>query len=72
VTNEKKQITDYKKIREIFEELEVMLLNRNPQCINMIDDIRAIPWSEELVNQIENYEFKQALDELSVLKDRFG
>jgi len=31
----------------------------------MLDDIRAIPDTEELIHLIENFEFKKATDEIS-------
>jgi CheY-like chemotaxis protein len=57
-------------VRGLFERLEDMLKNRNPECKNMLDDIRAIPGTEELVQRIEGFKFKQALAALSKLKER--
>jgi len=52
--------------------LESMLKNRNPKCMNMIDDIRAIPGTEELALQIEDFEFKKAATALVKLKGKTG
>jgi PAS domain S-box-containing protein len=59
---------DVKKIRRIIKELEPLLDNRKPECVNMLDEVRTIPGSDELVEHIENYKFKQAIFELSNLK----
>ena len=59
-TPDKPKITDKKKIREIFERLESMLTNNNPQCINLLDDVRMIPGALTLAQQIEDFEFRQA------------
>ena len=45
---------------EIFDRLRPMLISHNPECINMVDEIRSIPEAEELAQQIEDFEFKQA------------
>ncbi|MCL2761877.1 MAG: ATP-binding protein [Treponema sp.] len=63
---------DDEKARELLVQLEHMLINRNPECIHLLDDIRAIPKAEELACLIEDYEFKQAIITLSGLKARFG
>jgi CheY-like chemotaxis protein len=52
----------------LFEKLEPMLQNINPECVNLLDDIRIIPGSEELVYHIENYDFEAAARALGELK----
>jgi CheY-like chemotaxis protein len=64
----KKENLDAKRARELLEELKKTLVNRNPECIKLVDDLRAIPGSKELVRLVEEYEFKQALEELDKLK----
>jgi len=61
------EITDEKKIQELFEKLELMLINYNPECMNMSDEIRSIPGAEELAQQIEDFDFEQALPTLKKL-----
>jgi signal transduction histidine kinase/CheY-like chemotaxis protein len=61
---------DEEKIKILFEKLEAMLNDRNPECIRLLDDIRAIEGAEALIKQIEDYEFKQALTILSSLKEK--
>jgi CheY-like chemotaxis protein len=60
-------MTDREQIRELLARLEPMLTSRNPECMNLIDDLRAIPGAEELVRHIEEFEFKQALAALTEL-----
>jgi signal transduction histidine kinase/response regulator RpfG family c-di-GMP phosphodiesterase len=68
----KKENLDAKRARELLEELKEMLVNRNPECISLIDDLRAIPGSKELTRFVEEYEFKQALEELAKLQEGKG
>ena len=68
----KTEIVSIEKAREIIRKLEPMLQNRNPECINLLDEIRGIPEAEELAIQIEKFRFKQALVELSKLKKDQG
>ena len=54
----------------LLDRLEQMLEAINPECITLLNDIRAIPESEDLVRQIEEYNFEAALQALRVLKER--
>jgi signal transduction histidine kinase/DNA-binding response OmpR family regulator len=60
--------TEPEKILGLFAELETMLINKNPECEDMIDKILSVPGTEELVYQIDKFNFKQAIMELSLLK----
>jgi len=62
------EITDTDKVKEILGNLEPVLMKRNPECMNMLDDIRAIPGADELALLVEDFEFKKALEELERLK----
>ena len=63
-------ITDAIKVREIIEKLEPMLRSHSSECLNLLDDIRAIPGAEELALLIDDFSFKQALAELDELKKK--
>ena len=52
----------------LFEKLEQMLANINPECVNMLDEIRVIPGTEALVRQIEDYDFESAAQTLTEIK----
>ncbi|MDR2580618.1 MAG: transporter substrate-binding domain-containing protein [Fibromonadaceae bacterium] len=54
----------------VFEKIEPMLENMNPEAADFLDDIRAIPDTEELANQIENYDFDAAMITLAELRKR--
>ena len=45
---------------ELLKRLQVILEDRNPLFVNLIDDVRIIPGTEKLVSQMENYLLKQA------------
>jgi len=52
--------------------LKEMLANRNPESAELIDKVKELPYPDEklrkLVTQIENYEFKLALETLADLE----
>jgi CheY-like chemotaxis protein len=66
------KIEDPEKVWNIIERLESLLKNKNPECEDLLDDIRAIPGTETLALCIEKFKFRQALDELSKVKERTG
>ena len=55
---------------ELFEKLEDLLKKRSRECIKLLDLIRLVNGAEELVQQIEVYDFKLASQTLSELKKR--
>jgi len=63
---------DAEKAQDIFGKLEPLLINNNTSCMNMLDDILRIPGAEELARLVEGFEFKRAVIELSILKERMG
>ena len=63
---------DEEKARELFSALEPMLKDGNPECMNLVDDIRAIPGSDELIRQIEDFDFEPAVSTLAELKEKIG
>ena len=62
---------EFEEILELFEKLEPLLKNRNTECLKYIDYIISIPGTEDLVYQIEEYDFKLALKTLDNLKKKF-
>jgi len=56
-------------VTEIIERLEPMLSGYSTDCVNMLDDIRRLPGADELVRCIEDFEFKQAVTELTKIKE---
>jgi HPt (histidine-containing phosphotransfer) domain-containing protein len=65
-------IADKKQVWEIIEKLEPLLINKNPDCEDFIDDVRCIQSSERLVEYIYKFKFKQAHDELIKIKKQWG
>ena len=70
--NNIEKTNDKQKIHEILDKLEIMLLNKNPECEDMRDEILSIPGAEELARQIDRFNFKQAVIELTKLKKEWG
>jgi len=44
-----------------------MLECYNSECVNLLGKIRAVPGTEELVRQIEDYDFESAAETLAEL-----
>ena len=59
---------DTKQTLALFEQLETMLRDINPECADHLDDLRIVPGTETLVQQIEDYDFESALETLVDLK----
>jgi CheY-like chemotaxis protein len=57
---EKPQALNAEQTLALFEKLEPMLENNNPECIDLLGSIRAVPGAEALARQIENFNFKEA------------
>ena len=58
------------KARELLERLKPLLERGNPECMNFVNDLRSIAGSEQLIQQIEDFEFELALSILVKLKER--
>ena len=71
-SREVERIIDTAAICEIFDRLQPMLLAKNPECEDMLGEIRGIAGSGKLADNIENYKFKQAYDDLARLKQELG
>jgi len=63
-------ITDKDEAIDILDKLESMLINRNPRCMSMLDDIRRLAGAENLADYVEEFEFKLAIKELAKIKQR--
>jgi len=68
----KNKIEDPEKVKKILDQLEPMLIKRNPECMSLVDDLYAIPGAEKLALHVEDFEFKEALDEFNKLKEELG
>ena len=66
------KITDPVKIFDLLNELEPLLRNRNTGCMNYLDDLRGVPEADDLISQIEDFKFKQALKSLKIIKEKNG
>jgi HPt (histidine-containing phosphotransfer) domain-containing protein len=61
---------DDNQINELFTKLKPMLEEMNAESLTLLDDIRAVPGSKELVKRIEDYDFSTAYDLLDELWKR--
>jgi len=61
----------------LLEKLEVYLKNKDTECLKLLDDISVLSESEPelqaaIVNFMEEFEFKKALETLFILKEKLG
>jgi len=64
-----KELSNSAEIMKILDTLEPMLENINPECEDMLEQIRKIPDSYILVESIERFNFDKALEELKNIRD---
>ena len=51
----------------LLSELKLLLEDRDADCLALIDDLKLIQGTKEVINHLESIDFKQALDELNRL-----
>ena len=59
-------------LADIVARLEPLLQNRSPNSLDLVVALWAIPEAKDLAEQIENYEFKKALQTLENLRRSWG
>jgi len=57
---EKHKAMDTESIHELLVKLESLLRDADPESLTLIDDLKSIPGSEKLIQQIEDFDFKAA------------
>ena len=67
---ENTQMLNAEQTSALFEKLELLLEDRNPDCMNYLADVRAVPGAEELARDIEYFDFESAVRTLSELKKK--
>jgi len=55
---------------KLFRELEPVLRDSDPECLQFIDRLQLVPESEDLIQRIEAFDFKSAMNALSKLKEK--
>ena len=66
-----KDYLNYMQILELIGKLEPMIENINPECMELIGNIRAIPGAGALADAIEIFDFEAAGKELAKLKSEW-
>jgi CheY-like chemotaxis protein len=59
---------DPKEARDLIEKLKPLLKSNNIQCLDFINDLRAIPESKTLIQQMEDFDFEEAVLTLEELE----
>jgi len=62
------QVASAQQTQALFEKLKPMLENINPECVSLLEEIRIVPGTEMLVQQIEDYDFESAARTLAEIK----
>jgi len=57
-------------IQILFEKLEILLKNGNPECLIHIKELRGIEGSEKIIQQMEDFKFDPAMESLAELKKK--
>ncbi|MCL2442926.1 MAG: ATP-binding protein, partial [Treponema sp.] len=65
-----KELLSIEEAKALLDELEPILTDSNTECLNYIDSLRLIQGSEELIQQIESFKFKQSLETFAELKKK--
>jgi signal transduction histidine kinase/DNA-binding response OmpR family regulator len=63
---------EQEQVRRLFDKLEPLLKGGNPECMNFIRDLQAVPGSELLIQQIEGFQFDMAYSTLAALRQKEG
>jgi len=63
---------DTGKALELIRQIEPMIKNGNPECLDFLNDLRTIPESMKLIKQMENFDFSPAMETLAELKIKLG
>jgi len=63
-------VLDPEKTRNLFYELEALLRAGNPDCNRLAGELRLIPGSEKLIQQMEDFDFTDALLAIAELRER--
>ena len=56
--------------RKWLDELEVLLDDGDTECLSYIENLQKIPGSEELIHQIENFDFQPAIKTIAELRKK--
>jgi len=51
--------------------LEPLLLKSSPECLALTGKLQLIPGSEELIEDMESFDFELAMIKLSKLKEKY-
>ena len=55
----------------LFDKLEPLLKNNDTECMALLNELYTVTGTEELIKQIEDYEYKNALASLKKIKNEF-
>ena len=62
---------DAERARTLIAELQALFESGNPECLKCIDELRAMPGSETLIQQMEDFDFEPAIATLAELQRKW-
>jgi len=62
---------DAARARALVAKLQPLLESGNPECLEYIDELRAMPGSEYLIQQMEDFDFEPAITTLAELQQKW-
>jgi PAS domain S-box-containing protein len=71
-TGQKSEPVAPEKMLALFEKLKPMLNEKDTACLRFTDELRAVPATVELAEQIDEYDFIQALNTIKILKKEYS
>jgi len=63
---------DTEAVGKLLKKLEPLIEMGSPESVDFLDSLCQIPYTEELINQIDNFEFEAAAKSLTELKRKLG
>jgi len=70
VTAEASEPLDTEAIKKLFEKLETLLSESDAEAMTLVEELKMIPGSETLIQQIDDFDFEPALESLIELKKK--
>jgi len=72
--DKKAPVQDFDKANadDLLNRLEEMLNDSNPDCFNLINELKSIPYTEHIINQIEDFDFEPALETLKDIRGKIA
>jgi len=65
------ELLDADAAQKLLNDLEPFLKDNDPECLTFIDELKLISGTEEMIHQMEDFDFSSAVETLAELKKRY-